>query len=141
MSSFGESARLALDDLGYTMTADTAISMRSGLISWILNLVIYREESFRLRFLQSESRTVRFDLLVPHSTPHVGVKGNRHQLEDDFIFLQVGVEVDLSRAVNLEGFQGRLPLGQLVEDDARVRNGRHVVRMEAKEFDCRRMVR
>lgn len=64
-------------------------------------------------------------MLLSHSPPHVRVERHAYEFEDDLILLELFLEIDLSRLVDLEGLQGGFALGQLVEDDAGVRDGGH----------------
>jgi hypothetical protein len=78
-----------------------------------------------LRLVQGESGAVRLDVLLPHSPSHVRIERDAYEFEDDLVVLELFLEIDLSRLVDLEGLQGGFALGQLVEDDARVRDGGH----------------
>jgi hypothetical protein len=64
-------------------------------------------------------------VLLSHSPSHVRVERDAYEFEDDLILLELFLEINLCRLVDLEGLQSGFALGQLVEDDAGVRDGGH----------------
>ena len=77
--------------------------------------------------MQRERGRIGLDALIPHSASHVRVKGDRNKFQDDLIFVEFGIEVDCGGLIELESVKGRLALGEFVEDEARVGDGRHDV--------------